>query len=1474
MLNDQPAEAQAQQAPQAQANENTQRNLRIGPFIPTEDLIQNGRKWEEWLESMERELRYFRIKEDQDKEDALIIFGGPEIARLKKSLPDPENGDRYTKLKTKLGNYFKPQQNKQHSRYKFNKLRQTEGESTASYVARLREAAADCEFGDNKEERLLEHLVQTSNNSNLVQKAINKRWNLQQFVAEATQLEDLDIQMKEMKEKSTRIGKVRADQKKRENFRHPDNRSQPDRHSRRDSYNQQRESQQRERYRTPTRRFNQRPRSSSQQKPCSYCGLKGKHPPGKNCPAYGKQCHKCGIYNHFATCCKPRARSSGNIKKAQTEDWTSAHKQESSDEEDFFVKHLKVKRIRMKEEKPSTIVQVRVADQDIWAEADSGAEANIMDEHQYRALINRSKEDLTLQEPKVKLKQLQNDLGVVGQFETTVRNKTRGIRTTFVVVNGHIDSKPLLNRDDLIELGMLDIRNDGTLLEPNGLGIRDQGQHYRIQKIGEKPDDQSSTEKKIEEIKNRYRKVFDGVGLIKDPEGKPIYGHFNMKAEAQPVAQKPRIVPYYLKEPLKKYIDQGIEEDIFEKIPPGEPVTWCSPLVVQPKPRFAQKEELEPHMIRASVDLRVPNSKMERNRITQPPVVEDFIHKFNDCRIWSKLDLRQGYHQLLLDDESRNVATFSTPWGNVRPKRLVFGAKASQDIFDEAMYRVFGDIPRCLNQRDDILIGGRNIEEHNATLEEVMKRAETCGVTFNEEKCEFAKEEIEFYGYLFTKNGLRPTEKKIEAIKRCGRPESKTEIRSFLGMTGYLSKFIPRYTSLTAPLRKITEKDERFVWGDVEETAFRKLKDSIASSNTIAFFDPSLPIQVRAEASFNEGISAGLFQSTAKGTQPVHFISRTLTATEKNYSQTEKDALAIKWAKDRFKMYLHGAPRFRIITAHKPLLPLFNKPTARLPPRIEKWVMSMQDVDYELVYEPGKDEADPLDFLSRHPLPETEEDRTECLIKKTVEVEHAVVLEEIQKYTEEDSCIQKLKDRIQKNDWDQWRKDPDITPYSAIRQELYVAEELVFRLHQIVLPQKLRMKAIRAAHKMGHFGITKTKQMLRERYWFPEMNQLVEEEIGRCYECKVTTRQDREEPIKPTEIPEGPWEVVSVDFGGPYPDGHYNLVVIDKRTRYPEVMTTSSTAFRPTKEKLQEIFATHGNPRRLESDNGPPFNSREFAEWTKEEGIDHHRVTPEHPRSNGEAESFMKILNKQEQIAHYQRRDRKEVIRNMLIGYRSTPHPGTGVTPYEAMMYRKVRNKLDYVKTDKSQVDQSAISAWDQQYKTNMKRQRENKNTREHRLIVGDYVLVKQRKVNKYSTPFEPNFYIVTNVEGSRVTARRWKDGREITRDGSQFKLANNAITEIAGREDTEEERESILLNAKPPVTDAKDNDEAKANTNTEQRPSEEITETVAVTEPEPEIMIETESTKSPVKTPVTPRPVRLRSRPRKYEDYHVTWAK
>ena len=185
---------------------------------------------------------------------------------------------------------------------------------------------------------------------------------------------------------------------------------------------------------------------------------------------------------------------------------------------------------------------------------------------------------------------------------------------------------------------MLKIQLDGCFAEPNDLAVSKEGHSANTVK-------QEKGEQDLKDLNTKYNHLFQGIGKIEDKtNGSEILGRFHMKPEAVPVAQKPGQVPYFLQEPLKKWLEQGVNEDIFEKVPDDETVTWCSPMVVQPKPKFegTSSDQLEPHLIRASVDLPVQNKHMERRRISQAPIVEDFIHKLHDCTIWTKLDLWQG----------------------------------------------------------------------------------------------------------------------------------------------------------------------------------------------------------------------------------------------------------------------------------------------------------------------------------------------------------------------------------------------------------------------------------------------------------------------------------------------------------------------------------------------------------------------------------------------------------------------------------------------------------------------------------------------------------------------------------------------------------------------------------------------------------------------------------------------------------------
>ena len=402
----------------------------------------------------------------------------------------------------------------------------------------------------------------------------------------------------------------------------------------------------------------------------------------------------------------------------------------------------------------------------IVAEPDSGSDTNIMDESQFAHLREQAPE-LKIKNTKIKLKALKEDVNV------EMSNATRTVSTTMLIIKGKIDSPPLIGRQTLEALGMLLIDVTGSLKSPNKTV-----KAVNKQQESDQPRDQNKTE--LDKILGRYQQRFTGIGKAMR-NGEEIQITVPMKDDATPIAQKPRRVPYQLTEPLKQRLAEFEENDIIEAVPEHEAITWCSPLVVQPRPK-------NPKDIRACLDLRLVNKSMMRTRQVQAPITEDFIREFKGCKVFSKLDLNHGYHQFSLDEQSRRIMTFSTPWGNYRYKRLAFGRLNSQDLFDAEIAKIISGIPRVLNNRDDIMIGGLDWKDHNKNLQAVLQRIEDHNLTLRKEKCEFGKTSMTFHGHMFTTEGLKPSPDKIRAVQECTPPKTREELVSFLQMLAYLSR--------------------------------------------------------------------------------------------------------------------------------------------------------------------------------------------------------------------------------------------------------------------------------------------------------------------------------------------------------------------------------------------------------------------------------------------------------------------------------------------------------------------------------------------------------------------------------------------------------------------------------------------------------------------------------------------------------------
>ena len=606
-------------------------------------------------------------------------------------------------------------------------------------------------------------------------------------------------------------------------------------------------------------------------------------------------------------------------------------------------------------------------------------------------------------------------------------------------------------------------------------------------------------------------------------------------------------------------------------------------------------------------------------------------------------------------------------------------------------------------------------------------------------------------------------------MKNAPKPTNVSEVRSLLGMATYSSKYIPNFATITAPLRILTKKNAKFEWTSTHQDAYDQLTSALSSAPCMAYFSKHKDTFITVDAS-PVGLSAILSQKT-KGRDDdekvIAYASRSLTDTEMRYSQTEKEALAIVWGVEHFHIYVYGH-EFVLVTDHKPLETIYGNRNYKTSARIERWVLRLQPYSFKIQYKPGSE--NPADYLSRHPTSTSfrQQRMTEPYINMIVStsVPKALTLEEIEADTNDDHTLRAVRAAIKSN---KWHYDK-VKRYKAFKDELTVTSKgIILRGTRIVMPHVLQQRAIDLAH-ISHLGITKTKALIREKIWFPGVDEMIKNTIAKCIPCQAVGTNTKE-PIGSTEMPERPWDTLHMDFYGPLPSGEYLLVVIDRYSRFPEVEVLRSTKASSVIPKLDKIFAVHGIPRIIKTDNGPPFNGEEYRRYGEALGIDLKFSTPLWPQGNAEAERFMQPLAKALKTAKIAHRPWQQELQRFLLQYRTTPHCSTGVPPAELLFNRTVQGQLPIL------VKRTVVNRHKEARQNEKKRQEYNEKYANNKsgvkksdLKVGDNVLVRQERKNKLTSHFNPTPYVVTKREQSRVTARNAR-GHVITRNVSHFKL-------------------------------------------------------------------------------------------------------
>ena len=458
---------------------------------------------------------------------------------------------------------------------------------------------------------------------------------------------------------------------------------------------------------------------------------------------------------------------------------------------------------------PETIVEISGVSTKVMI--DTGASTDILDESAFRKITESVKIELRESSTRIFAYGSTSQLKVLGKFETDIAARNNKVASTIHVLKGTHGS--LLSYTTACALGLVDVN------------INSVASH--------------------ETLAEQYPTIFDGIGKL---EGYEVKLHID--DSIQPVAQPARRVPFHMRQQVSAELEKLEQQGIIEKV--DGPTPWISPLVVIPKKNGE---------IRLCVDMRMPNKAICRKR-HPTPTIDDLIHSFNGATVFSKLDLRSGYHQLSLAPESRYITTFATHGGLRRYKRLNFGTNSASEIFQHLVSELIRDIPGALNISDDIAVFGKTQEAHDKALEAIFQVFSDKGLTLNKQKCEFNKGSITFFGFVFSAKGISPDPNKVKAIHDAKPPTSATGVRSFLGMATYCAKFIPNFSDITMPLRELTKKNTPFQWTEQHCKSFQEIKDVLTSNTVMAYFDGNKQTEVITDAS-PWGLSAILSQHTA-----------------------------------------------------------------------------------------------------------------------------------------------------------------------------------------------------------------------------------------------------------------------------------------------------------------------------------------------------------------------------------------------------------------------------------------------------------------------------------------------------------------------------------------------------------------------------------------------------------------------------------
>ncbi|XP_043224352.1 uncharacterized protein K02A2.6-like isoform X1 [Amphibalanus amphitrite] len=603
------------------------------------------------------------------------------------------------------------------------------------------------------------------------------------------------------------------------------------------------------------------------------------------------------------------------------------------------------------------------------------------------------------------------------------------------------------------------------------------------------PGDAQSLLHSLKKMELEFPDVFSpGLGCYK-----PRKVSLQVDPSAPAKFYKHRPPPLALKKDIEDELDRQVQLGILRPVPTSE---WAAPVVPVKKSDGSIR-------LCGSYDLTVNTAtSLESYPL---PRTEELFAVLSGGRYFTKIDLREAYLQLELDSQSQMYTTINTHKGLFCVTRLAFGIKSAVAIFQREMETLLAGVPHTAVFLDDLCVTGKTPAEHLSNVREVLQRLSDAGLKINVRKTTWLAREVCYLGHRISSAGIQPSDDKVSAVMSAPEPKNLPELRAYLGLLQYYSRFLPRLSTVAAPLYNLGKKDAPWVWGPSQQSSFQETKRLLCSAPVLCHYQQSLPLVLTTDAS-PEGVAAVLSHPDARSgaDRPIAYASRRLSAAERNYSQLDKEALGVVFGIVKFHQYLYGR-RFVVKTDHKPLLGLLS-PHKSLPqvvsPRMVRWKLTLTGYDFDLKYVPGK-EISNADGLSRLPAPFCPPDPPPPaeVVQMLDAAESLVSVAQLQAATRRDPAVSAAY-IFTRDGWPEVCPRDELSFFFNHRHELSIENGCLLWGLRVVVPTQLRSRVLSLLHS-GHPGMTAMKQLARSVVWWPGLDGQIEDRVRACQACQA-----------------------------------------------------------------------------------------------------------------------------------------------------------------------------------------------------------------------------------------------------------------------------------------------------------------------------------------------------------------------------------